>query len=65
MIKKRRKTSTVPDPSRHGHQTSPQAVTALLDEWLQDESGYDGETWPELKESLDRDRLSDRKLFDV
>lgn len=37
---------------------------ALLDEWLADDSGYDEETWPELKAALDRDRLSARKLFD-
>lgn len=41
-----------------------QEAVALLDEWLKDDSGYDEETWPELKESLDRNRLSDRKLFD-
>ena len=41
-----------------------QNAVALLDEWLNDDSGYDEETWPELKKSLDRDRLSDRKLFD-
>jgi hypothetical protein len=35
----------------------------LLEEWLTDESGYDEETWPELKAALERDRLSDRKLF--
>ena len=65
MIKKHRKTSKVPDASRPRHQTSPEDVITLLDEWLQDESGYDEETWPELKEALDRDRLSERKLFDV
>lgn len=43
----------------------PEALIALLDAWLEDESGYDEETWPELKEPLDRDRLSERKLFDV
>jgi hypothetical protein len=36
----------------------------LLDEWMADESGYDEETWPELKTALDRDRLSSRRLFD-
>jgi excisionase family DNA binding protein len=36
----------------------------LLDEWMADDSGYDEETWPELKAALDRDRLSSRKLFD-
>jgi hypothetical protein len=35
----------------------------LLDEWLADESGYDEEAWLELKEALDRDRLSYRRLF--
>ena len=65
MIKKHRKTSRVSDSSPPRHQTRPEAVIALLDEWLQDESGYDEETWPELKEALDRDRLSKRKLFDA
>ena len=65
MIKKHRKTSRVSDSSRPRHQTGPEAVIALLDEWLQDESGYDEETWPELKKALDRDRLSERKLFDA
>lgn len=36
----------------------------LLDEWMADESGYAEETWPELKEALDRDRLGYRKLFE-
>lgn len=36
---------------------------ALLDEWEADESGYDEEVLPELKESLDRDRPGYRKLF--
>jgi hypothetical protein len=35
-----------------------------LEQTLKDESGYDEATWPELKEALDRDRLSERKLFD-
>ncbi len=36
----------------------------LLDEWMADESGYDEETWPDLKVGLERARLSNRKLFD-
>ena len=36
---------------------------SLLDEWLNDDSGYDEQTWPELKDLLDRDRLSQRRLF--
>jgi hypothetical protein len=38
---------------------------ALLDEWMDDDSGYDEKTWPELKQSLARNRLSDRRLFDT
>lgn len=38
---------------------------ALLDEWMDDDSGYDEKTWPELKQSLDRYRLSNRRLFDA
>ncbi|HVA47215.1 MAG TPA: hypothetical protein VNH11_12675 [Pirellulales bacterium] len=37
---------------------------ALIDRWLNDESDCDEKTWPELKAALDRDRPSDRKLFD-
>ena len=42
---------------------TPSAI-ALLDEWLQDESGYDEQAWPELKSELDEHRLSARRLFD-
>jgi len=41
----------------------PSAIE-LLDRWLRDDSGYDEETWPDLKAALDRDRLSARRLFD-
>lgn len=42
-----------------------QRVIELLDEWMLDDSGYDEETWPELKESLDKERnlISARRLF--
>lgn len=36
----------------------------LLEEWMADESGYDEEAWPELKEALDRNRPEYRKLFE-
>lgn len=39
-------------------------ASALMDEWLRDESGYDEETWASLKAELDRDRMSTRRLFD-
>ena len=38
-------------------------VLSLLDEWLTDDSGYEEESWPQLREALDQDRLSDRPLF--
>lgn len=46
---------------------TPQAakVLALLQTWLDDESGYDEETWPELKKALnaERHRVGARRLF--
>jgi hypothetical protein len=44
--------------------THPSSAIALLDEWLADESGYDEQTWPDLKAAIDRDRTSARRLFD-
>lgn len=35
----------------------------LIDSWLEDESGYDEVTWPELAKDLDAYRLSSRRLF--
>jgi hypothetical protein len=37
-----------------------------LDEWLNDESGYDEEVWPQVQAALDQTRedLGMRKLFD-
>lgn len=45
--------------------TKAEAAIALLDEWLNDDSGYDEEAWPKLKTALDEDRLSDRRFFDA
>lgn len=46
---------------------TPEAAKALtlLKTWLADESGYDEETWPELKRALneERDRVGARRLF--
>ena len=41
-------------------------VIALLRSWLEDDSGYDEETWPELKKRLDQERRAQgvRGLFD-
>lgn len=39
------------------------AAVRLIDELLSEDSSYDEETWPEIAEALDKDRLSHRKLF--
>lgn len=44
---------------------SAKKAMALLDQWMNDDSGYDEETWPQLKKSLDRERLSHRRFFDA
>jgi hypothetical protein len=43
------------------------STIALLASWLNDDSGYDEEAWPELKEALDRERarVGARGLFDA
>jgi len=44
-------------------QESAERMRRLFAEWIADESGYDEETWPQLKKALDEDRLSARPLF--
>ena len=43
--------------------TSPEDVLGLLKTWMEDNSGYDEETWPLLKEAIEADRLSSRDRF--
>jgi poly(3-hydroxyalkanoate) synthetase len=38
-------------------------ILRALEEWLADESGYDEKVWPELKRSMEENRLSSRKRF--
>ena len=40
-----------------------QAAIELLAEWKADDSGYDEETWPIIKGSVERNRLSSRPRF--
>lgn len=40
-----------------------QAAIQLIDQWLADESGYDEEAWPILKQTIEENRLSARKRF--
>jgi hypothetical protein len=46
--------------------TKTAKVIEVLKSWLKDESGYDEETWPQLKRALDgeRRRIGARRLFD-
>ncbi len=39
------------------------AAIRLLREWMEDDSGYDEEVWPSLKEAIELHRLSYRKRF--
>ena len=41
-------------------------LIGLLRSWLADESGYDEQTWPKLKQALDQERrrVGARGLFD-
>jgi len=35
----------------------------LLQDWMADESGYDEKTWEIVKETIEENRLSDRRRF--
>ena len=39
------------------------ACIELINKWLADESGYDEEAWPKLKQLLEENRSSNRSLF--
>lgn len=41
-----------------------QAAINLLEQWADDESGYDERIWPQLKQAVEANRLSPRKRFD-
>lgn len=47
----------LPPPSPH---VSPKIrkLMKLMKSWLEDESGYDEETWPQLQEALKKNRTS-------
>ena len=38
-----------------------EAARRLLQEWLADESGYDEEVWPKVKQRIEDNRLSPRR----
>jgi hypothetical protein len=39
-------------------------VKRLFEGWLQDSSGYDEATWPELRQALNANHAKSHKLFD-
>jgi hypothetical protein len=66
--------TTTPIKSNHNQKSLVEPLTAeqkeraiaMLQEWCDDESGYDEAAWPELKEALNRERdaVGARRLFD-
>ena len=38
-------------------------IIRLLNQWLEEDSNYDEEVWPVIKESLENNRLSSRRRF--
>ncbi len=44
-------------------QSRGRSAIQLVEGWLEDQSGYDEEVWPELKSDLDAHRLSARKFY--
>jgi excisionase family DNA binding protein len=54
----------IPSQQRADRDARAQRVIRLLDEWMADESGHDEAVWPQLKQVLEQDRVSSRRLFD-
>ena len=51
-------------PPAPGLPPKTRKLLRLIRSWLEDESGYDEETWPQLKKALEQNRLSLRRPFD-
>jgi hypothetical protein len=49
------------EPDTNGSQG--QKVLDLITLWLADDSGYDEQVWPLVKEAIEENRLSDRERF--
>jgi len=57
------KKSRTEDLSRQ-NQAQVNKVKRLFQNWLQESSGYDEESWPQLKRSLNENHSKLHKLFD-
>jgi hypothetical protein len=51
------------DPPVQSDQDSYRAAVQLLADWKAEESGYDEQTWPLIRKSVERNRLSLRPRF--
>lgn len=51
--------------TREVRKAKVESLIQLLNEWLEETSGYDEETWPALMEGIEASRLSHRNRFRV
>ena len=59
----RRKQEGPIDATLAAQRQKNEAARRLLQEWLTDDSGYDEEVWPKVKQIIEENRLSPRKRF--
>jgi len=59
----RRKPEGLIDTVLAAQRQKNEAARRLLQEWLTDDSGYDEEVWPKVKQIIEENRLSPRKRF--
>lgn len=52
-----------PQDTMPGQREKNEAARQLLQEWMADESGYDEEMWPQIKQIIEDNRLSLRSRF--
>lgn len=52
-----------PQDAMPGQREKNEAARRLLQEWMADESGYDEEMWPQIKQIIEDNRLSIRSRF--
>jgi hypothetical protein len=54
---------TIQLPDEVTQEKKNEAAIKLLQEWANDESGYDEKIWPVVKKAIEENRLSIRKKF--
>jgi hypothetical protein len=57
-------TETEAGNSASNRQSKREACIELLNQWLADESGYDEENWPKVKQAIAENHTSNRSPFD-